>query len=162
MTAFKAMLLGFSVFLMGCDDGPPSIHKWQGVVEDTGTYIYIVRNPPKTQSGLVSLITDYIKHDPNTPANFWDDSHSISFYKESDATPIDGNRPEASWWEQPMTDPAIKYKEIDDKEIAGVRYLKDKDALRIYLYLEYRKTCKDRQSGIVEVQADGTTEPLCD
>lgn len=162
MRLAKAVLICSFLFLFGCGDDTPSIHKWQGVLKDTGTYSYVIRNPPTTQSGLVSLVIDYIKKDPATPEGFLNGEHGISFYKESDATPIDGVRPEASWWEQPLTDPAIRYKEIDESEIAVVNFLKGSDSFRVYLQWEYRKTCQARNSGIVEVQADGVTVPLCD
>ncbi|MCS3768348.1 hypothetical protein HNP12_002422 [Aeromonas hydrophila] len=158
----SAILLGLCGLMVGCGDDTPSIHKWQGVLKETGTYIYIVRNPPKTQSGLVALIADYIKQDPDTPAGFLNDEHSIFFYKESSVTPIDGDRPKASWWEQPMTDPAITYKEIDEQRIAAARYYKDKELMTIFLRGEYQRYCPAREDSIVDIKADGTIDPLCD
>lgn len=151
-----------SFFLFGCGDDAPSIHKWNGVLRETNTYVYVIRNPPKTQSGLVSLINTYIKNDPSTPAKFINDEHSIFFYRESSVTPIDGNRPKASWWEQPLTDPAIQYREIDEELIAAARYFKGKKVLRIFLRGEYWRFCAARDNSIVDIKEDGAIDPLCD
>ncbi|PJG59370.1 hypothetical protein [Aeromonas cavernicola] len=162
MKGIKVTCLGALLLLIGCGDDSPSIHKWQGVAEDTGNYVYVIRNPPKTQSGLVSLIVSYIKNDPDTPSDFLEDEHSIFFYKESSVTPINGERPKASWWEQPFTDPAIKYKEIDAQEIATIRYFKDKKRLTVFLQGEYRRHCSMRTDSIVDVYDNGKIDPLCD
>lgn len=163
MRCLKVVCTGFFFLLIGCnEDKLPSIHKWKGVAKDTGAYVYVIRNPPKTQSGLVSLIVTYIKNDPNTPADFISDEHSIFFYKESSVTPIDGNRPHAGWWEQPLTDPAMEFKEMDESEIASIRYLKDENILRLFFYGEYNRVCEVQKFGIIDVQADGTIAPLCD
>lgn len=158
----KAMAILLGLLLSGCGDDIPSIHKWEGLLTDEGPYVYVIRNPPKTQSGLVNLITDFLKTDPNPPVGFIEDQYGISFYEESSVTPIDGDRPEASWWEQPMTGPAIQYKGIDDQEIAAARYFKDKNLIRIFLQREYQRYCPGRDDSIVDVHADGTTDPLCD
>ncbi|MGL5557024.1 MAG: hypothetical protein ACRDC8_17205 [Aeromonas veronii] len=162
MKGVKVTCLGAILLLIGCGDDSPSIHKWNGVLKETETYSYIISNPPLTQSELVSFIIDYIKRDPNTPLDFLNGERGISFYKESNATPLDGNRPEASWWEQPFTDPAIKYKEIDVYEIAVVNFFKKNNSFRVYLQWEYRKTCQARKSGIVEIRANGIVDTLCD
>ncbi|PJG59369.1 hypothetical protein [Aeromonas cavernicola] len=162
MKRVKITYLGAILLIIGCGDNSPSIHKWKGIVEDTGNYAYVIRNPPKTQSGLVSLIISYIKNDKDTPLDFLEGEHSIYFYQESNVTPIDGDRPKASWWEQPMTDPAITYSEIDEYKIASARYLKNKQMFRVFLRGEYWRFCAVRDNSIVDIHDDGRIDPLCD
>ena len=158
----RIMTVCLTLFLISCDRDSTSIHKWDGLLGAEGPYVYIIRNPPKTQSGMVDLISNYLRDDSNTPDKFLDGTYGISFYEESSDTPIDGDRPKASWWEQPMTGPAILYREIDDHEVAAARYFKDKGILRIFLQREYRQICPTRDTGIVDILPDGNpTRPLC-
>lgn len=151
--------------LTGCSDEPPAIHKWDSMLtsewSDDKAYQFVISNPPNGQQALVELVSGYLKNSP--PPGFWNDEYGATFYRESRVTPAnEKERPESNWWDQSWDVPYIKFKPIDNQEIAAARYMKDTKTLRIFLEGEYRHTCENRTDGIVDVQLDGSHEPTCD
>lgn len=149
-----------ALILAGCGNGPTAIHKWEAMSSTGESYQFVISNPPEGQKALIELVSHYLKENP--PPGFWEGKYAATFYRESSVTPIDGNRPKASWLDQSWDVPYIEYKPIDDEEIIGARYFEQWKTLRIFLAGAYRYTCSARPDGIIDVQLDGSHEPTCD
>lgn len=158
-------VLVLAFVLVGSREKPTAIYKWDALYRSTWetekVYQFVISNPPKGQRALVKLIRDYLINSP--PPGFWNDEYGATFYRESSVTPTDESlRPESNWWDQSWDIPYIKYKPIDDQEIAAARYRISKKALRIFFSGEYDRTCKENDFAIVDIQADGSQTPTCD
>lgn len=160
---FFLLVFGVLIFIHYPKPKITKIYSWSSYSEAAESYLYVISNPPRDELELAKMIFIYLKE--YAPVKFANGEARALFYKESSVTPIDGNRPEASWWEQPLTDPAIKYKEIDDdKKIATARYLIKGGDLRIAFLGEYDKKCNGGNLAYrsISFRDDGSISSRCD
>lgn len=160
---FFMLVFGVLIFIHYPKPKITKIYSWSSYSEADESYLYVISNPPKDELELAKMIFSYLKE--YAPPKFVNGEARALFYKESSVTPIDGNRPEASWWEQPLTDPAIKYKEIDDElEIAISRVSANTGDLEITYLGEYAKGCNGEQQAYrsISFRDDGSISSRCD
>lgn len=161
---FFLLVFGVFIFIHYPKPKITKIYSWSSYSAEDESYLYVISNPPMDELELAKMIFVYLKE--YAPAKFANGEARALFYKESSVTPIDGNRPEASWWEQPLTDPAIKYKEIDnDKEIATSRISAKNGDLEITYLGEYgAKGCNGEKQAYrtISFRDDGSISSRCD
>ncbi len=154
-------VLVLALVLVGSREEPTAIHKWDAMSSTGESYQFVISNPPDDQKALIALVRHYLKETP--PPGFWEGKYAATFYRESRVTPIDGNRPEASWWDQSWDVPYIEYKPIDEEEIVAARYLEKSKKLRIFFPRAYWCENDAANDGVfIDVKPDGSHGPICD
>lgn len=138
------------------------IYSWSSYSVEDGSYLYVISNPPKDEVALAKMIFSYLQD--YAPLKFTNGEARALFYKESSVTPIDGNRPKASWWEQSFRGEYIVYKEIDDQEIATARFPPNSIDLKVTFLGEYDKDCNGEEytSRSISFRKDGSISSQCD